>query len=186
MRTHRMNRVVNAGAGLVLAAAALAGCSPDEEATAPVRTTSTTTAPPLTSTTSVEEEALHAYQEFWDGYLEAADPMNPEHPVLEQVATGDQLRQLRSAFLARLSAGEVIRGQLETAPVVVEVSDEAATIRDCYLDRTGVFDANTGARKDAETGVRHLVNVRLVQEASTWKVASITREGEGCTPGASS
>jgi hypothetical protein len=184
MRTHRMNSVVNAAAGLVLAAA-LAGCSPDEEATAPVQTTSTTalTSP---STTTVEQEALNAYQEFWDGYLEAADPMNPEHPVLEQVATGDQLRQLRSAFLARLSAGEVIRGELETAPVVVEVSGEAATVRDCYLDRTGVFDAATGARKDAETGVRHLVNVRLVQEASTWKVASITREGEGCTPAASS
>lgn len=184
MRTHRMKRSVNAGVGLMAVAIALAGCSP-EEAAAPAPTTSTT-AQTTTSTTTVEQATLRAYQAFWDGYLEAADPMNPEHPVLADVATGDQLRQLRGAFLARLSAGEVIRGDLKTAPDVVEVSGAMATVRDCYLDRTGVFDAGTGVRKDAETGVRHLVTVRLVQEASTWKVASITREGEGCTPGASS
>ena len=186
MPPHRMNRPINVGVGLIVAATALTGCGPDDDGASPATTTSTTAAPATTTTIGEQEEALRAYEAFWDGYLEAADPMNPEHPVLAEVATGEQLRQLRSAFLARLSAGEVIRGELDTAPEVVEVSGDAATVRDCYLDRTGVFDAQTSTRKDTETGVRHLVTVRLVQEAETWKVAAITREGAECTPGASS
>lgn len=109
--------------------------------------------------------------------------MNPEHPLLAEVATGDQLRQLRSAFLARLSAGEVIRGAVDTAPEVIEVNGGSATVRDCYLDRTGIYDAESGQRKDTESGRRHLVTVQFVQEGSQWKVASIKREGDGCTPG---
>lgn len=185
MRPHT-NRLINVGVGLLVATAVLAGCGTDDDGASPDPTTSTPATTTTTTAASGDQEALGAYQAFWDGYLEAADPMDPEHPVLAEVATGEQLRQLRSAFLARLSAGEVIRGDVETAAEVIELAGGAATVRDCYLDRTGVFDAETGTRKDAESGVRHLVTVSLVQEAGTWKVAGITREGEGCTPGASS
>jgi hypothetical protein len=106
--------------------------------------------------------------------------------VLAEVATGEELRQLRSAFLARLSAGEVIRGDLELAPTLMAVDGTNATVTDCYLDHTGVYDAVSGERKDRESGVRHLITVRLALEGSKWKVAGITREGEGCTPQAGS
>jgi hypothetical protein len=183
----RSNRVSKASArisGLVIAAALLGACTNDDGNTEAAReATSTTTTSHATTTTTAEQAVLGAYEAFWQGYLEAADPMNPEHPVLTEVATGDQLRQLRSAFLARLSAGEVIRGEVETAPQVVEVNGASATVRDCYLDRTGIYDAESGERKDTALGVRHLVTVQLVQESSRWKVAGITREGDGCTPG---
>lgn len=165
----------------------LAACGDDEDAEAE-RPTTTTTAPSSTSTSAPSREAdvVRAWEAFWDGYLEAADPMNPEHPVLAEVATGEELQQLRGAFLARRDAGEVIRGDLDLAPEVVEVNDAEATVRDCYLDRTGIYDSATGERRDTESGVRHLVTVRLVAEGGTWKVASITREGDGCTPDADS
>ena len=178
MRSYRMTRTC---IGLCVVAALTAACSNDDgdaDAAPRPRTTTTTVA----TTTTAEQGVLDAYESFWDAYLQAADPMNPEHPVLADVATGDQLRQLRSAFLARLSADEVIRGEVETAPEVVEVGGGTATVRDCYLDRTGIYDAATGQRKDTESGVRHLVTVSLVQESARWKVASITREGDGCTP----
>ena len=177
-----MYRLIRGCIGLFAAAAVIAACSNDDGNAVP-DTTTTSTSAVTTTTTTADEEVLGAYESFWDGYLQAADPMNPEHPVLGDVATGDQLRQLRSAFLARLSAGEVIRGEVETAPEVIDVESRAATVRDCYLDRTGIYDAATGQRKDTESGVRHLVTVSLVQESDRWKVASITREGDGCTPG---
>jgi hypothetical protein len=164
-------------------ALALAACSGGEgESTA---TTSGTSRESTTSTTEASEEegaVLDAYEAFWDAYLEAADPMDPQHPVLQEHATGEQLQQVTGAFLARLSAGEVIRGEFDLAPAVVELTDNTATVSDCYLDRSGVFNAETGERLDQESGVRHLVTAELRFEDGSWKVASMTREGDGCTP----
>ena len=186
MRRDRLSRATRVAAVLLAGATIFAACGGGDGEAAPAPTSTTTTGPTTTTTTTVEQGVLAAYEAFWDGYLEAADPMDPEHPVLDEVATGDQLRQLRSAFLARLSAGEVIRGEIETAPEVVEVNGDAAEVRDCYLDRTGVYDAESGERKDTESGRRHLITARLVREAAHWKLTSIAREGDGCTIGARS
>lgn len=167
-------------AALALALAACGGG--DGESTT---TTSGTSPESTTSTAAVSDDeatVLDAYEAFWDAYLEAADPMDPQHPVLQEHATGEQLQQVTGAFLARLSAGEVIRGEFDLAPVVVELTGSTATVSDCYLDRSGVFDAETGERLDQESGVRHLVTAELRFEDGSWKVASMTREGDGCTP----
>jgi hypothetical protein len=137
---------------------------------------------PTTTAPAAAAAVLAAYREFWDAYLAAADPMDPMHPRLAEVATGEELRQLRSAFLARRSAGEVIRGSLDLAPQLASLERASATVRDCYLDRTGVYDVSSGQRKDTESGIRHLVTVRLVLEGERWKVASITKEADGCVP----
>jgi len=61
------------------------------------------------------------------------------------------------------------------------VPGNAATVRDCYLDNTGVFDAATGERHDTPTGVRNLITATLQLEGSTWKVSDLKQEGDGCT-----
>src|SRR3546814_15787851 len=104
--------------------------------------------------------------------------MDPLHPVLQEHATGEQLQQVTGAFLARLSAGEVIRGEFDLAPVVVEFTDSTATVSDCYLDRSGVFDAATGERLAQESGVRHLVPASLRFEAGRWRRAPMPRGGD--------
>jgi hypothetical protein len=160
-----------------------AACGGDDDSAATTTTTRAQESTTSTSEASDEEAAvLDAYEAFWDAYLEAADPMVPQHRVLQEHATGEQLQQVTGAFLARLSAGEVIRGEIDLAPVVVELTDSTATVSDCYLDRSGVFDAETGERLDQESGVRHLVTAELRFEDGSWKVASMTREGDGCTP----
>src|SRR4051794_35188591 len=92
----------------------------------PAITTTTTSMTPTTTatttTSSPQQAVVAAYRAFWDGYLKAADPMDPRNPVLAQVATGDELQQLQKAFLARQSAGEVIRGTLALAPVAGSVN----------------------------------------------------------------
>jgi hypothetical protein len=159
----------------------LSTCAGDEGAQ-PSTTTSTTMSEPTRTTVSADQEVLDAYVAFWhDGYLAAADPMDPTSPALAAHATGDQLETLERAFLARQTNGEVIRGTLDLQPRVVSVVGPAATVRDCYLDNTGVYDAATGERHDTATGVRHLITATLVVEDDTWKVSDLEQEGDGCT-----
>ena len=169
--------------GLTALLAVSCGKSNDKKAD-PATTATTPTTAATTMTTSPEQAVLAGYRAFWDGYLKAADPMDPRSPVLTQVATGDELQQLQRAFLARQSASEVIRGTLDLAPTVQSVNGSSATVTDCYADHTGIYDAASGARKDQESGVRHRVTVQLILDGSTWKVSTITREGDGCTPSA--
>lgn len=124
---------------------------------------------------------LTGYRAFWDAYLAAADPMDPQNPLLEQHAVGIQLETIQKAFLARRAGGEVIRGTLDLAPRVVSVVGDKAAVRDCYLDNTGVYDAATGTRKDTATGVRHLVTATIQLDGGAWKVGDLKKEGDGCT-----
>ena len=162
-----------------LLALGAAGSCADGDATP----STTTSAPPSTTTTVGEDqEVLDAYVAFWnDGYLEAADPMDPTSPALAAHATGAQLETLQRAFIARQANGEVIRGTLDLQPRVVSVVDERATVRDCYLDNTGIFDEASGERVDTASGVRHLITATLVVEDDTWKVSDLKQEGDGCT-----
>jgi hypothetical protein len=134
-----------------------------------------------TTTAPADHEVLVAYRAFWDDYLAAADPMDPQSARLGAHATGSELQTVRAAFLARKSDGEVIRGDLDLAPRVLSVLGESASVKDCYLDNTGIYDAVKGTRKDTSTGMRHLITASLVREAGAWKVSDLKREGDGCT-----
>ncbi len=174
--------------GIALSALAalgmLSACADDEgaQATTTPPTTSTTATEPTSTTFGEDQEVLDAYVAFWnDGYLVAADPMDPTHPALAAHATGEQLETLERAFLARQANGEVIRGTLDLRPRVVSVVGDTATVRDCYMDDTGVYDATTGERRDTATGVRHLISATLVVDGDAWKVSHLEQESDGCT-----
>lgn len=176
---------------VVVMGAVLAACSDsdtdNDAGTQPAVTETTTTTVTTTAASPGPEVAVLAgYRAFWDDYVAAGDPMNPEDPRLRTHAMGDELETIQKAFLARRSAGEVIRGTLDLAPKVTMVAADqtSATVTDCYLDRTGIYDAASGARKDTESGVRHRVKVQMLLHEGAWKVASVALEGDGCTPGA--
>jgi hypothetical protein len=165
-----------------------AACSSDS---GPTTTSSTSTAPATSSsnsstsqTTRPESQAAEAaYRAFWSAYLKAADPMKPADAGLARTAVGQELEQVRQAFTTHLAKNEVIRGRLDLNPTIESSSAQRATIGDCYLDATHVFDATTGAQKDADGEKRFQVKATLVLRDGTWKVSSISKEGEGCTPG---
>ncbi|MEW6473867.1 MAG: hypothetical protein AB1679_16570 [Actinomycetota bacterium] len=166
----------------VLAAVAFAACSSDGSPAAN-RTTTTSTVPTTTTTTTVEPQAaaVAAYRAFWQDFLAAVDPMNPEDPRLAEHATGDQLAAVRKSFLAAKAAGNVIRGSLDLAPKVVHADATTVVLRDCYGDSTGLYNATTGVRQDKDDPRRLLVTATVTLVDGVWKVASIKYEGDGCT-----
>lgn len=193
MIVHPNQRRWSLGLGVLMVLGfALAACSDSDDSMdgrarpSVEETATTTTATTMAAAPKPEEAILAGYRGFWDAYIAAADPMNPEDPRLIAHATGDELETVQKAFLARRSAGEVIRGELDLAPVVEMIAADArsATVIDCYLDRTGIYDAASGARKDTESGVRHRIRVQMVIHDGAWKVASVALKGDGCTPGA--
>lgn len=167
-------------AAVIVAAFVLAACSNGKADTSPTTTTraprTTTSAPSAT-----EKAVLRDYRAYWDAYLAASNPMNPENPVLAQHATGAALETLQKAFLAFKSAGKIIRGSLDLAPRVVRIEGDTAIVRDCYGDGTGVYDAASGKREDTASGKRHLATATLQLDNGTWKMERLADEGLGCT-----
>lgn len=160
------------------------GCSDDDTPQArPSSSTSTTSASSSSTTTapSLGTDAVVAYRAFWQAYLAAADPMNPEDPRLAEDATGEELAAVRSSFLAVKAAGHVIRGSLDLAPRVVSADPATVVLSDCYDDRTGLYSAETGVRQDKDDPARRLVTATVVLVDGVWKVSAIKNEGAGCT-----
>lgn len=164
----------------VVIAFVLTACSNGKAETSP---TTTTRAPTTTTSeaSATEQAVLRDYRGYWDAYLAASNPMNPENPVLAEHATGPALSTVQKAFLAFKDAGKVIRGTLDLAPRVVSIDGDTAVVRDCYGDGTGVYDAATGAREDTPSGKRHLATAMLHIESGTWKMFRLADEGLGCT-----
>src|SRR4051812_28039884 len=122
------------------AVAALVSCSDDKGAAGATDSLSQATPTAGASTVSAQDQdVLAAYRAFWDAYLKAADPMDPASADLAAHATGSELETVRTAFIARQSGNEAIRGTLDLAPRVVSVVGDTAGVRDCYLDNTGIF-----------------------------------------------
>jgi hypothetical protein len=165
---------------IALLAVLLLGCSGDDDTES--SSTSTTTDAVESTSTSVTADAdvLDAYQGFWDAYLAAADPMDPAHPDLELYATGASLDRVREAFAEHFAKGEVIRGTVDLAPVIEELDDAIATVRDCYLDQTHVFDSATGEQVDPPGEATFEVVATLVLESGSWKVSTLDKVSDGC------
>ncbi|MEW6473131.1 MAG: hypothetical protein AB1679_12745 [Actinomycetota bacterium] len=169
----------------VLVAVVLAACSSDGpqdvEGNRPTTTTSTVPTTTTTTTRDPQAAAVAAYRAFWQAFLAAADPMNPEDPRLAEHATGEELAAVRKSFLAAKAAGNVIRGNLDLAPRVVSADATTVVLRDCYGDTTGLYNAATGERQDKDDPRRLLVTATVTLVDGVWKVASIKYEGDGCT-----
>ena len=167
----------------VLVAVVLSACSSDESPSAdqPGETTTTSTAPTTTTTLDPQAAAVAGYRAFWQAFLAAGDPMNPEDPRLAEHATGEQLAAVRKSFLAAKAAGNVIRGSLDLAPKVVSADATTVVLRDCYGDGTGLYSTATGARQDKETTQRVLVTATVTFVDGVWKVSAVKHEGDGCT-----
>lgn len=180
----RFTRTFGGTVALVLAATVgISGCGSKArtEAKSPV-TTSTTSIATSTTLSDRESAAIDGYRKFWTAYFAAADPMNPNDPALSAHATGEELGQVKSGFLARKSAGQVIRGTIDLAPHVVSSTDNEANISDCYFDHSQHFDASTGKPVDAADTERQSITAKMQLVDGKWKVASIHHEGSGCSP----
>jgi hypothetical protein len=165
---------------VTVVAVALAGCGQSgkhaaQPAVAPTATTS--------ATSDAQAKVIADYGAFWHAYLTTADPMQPESPLLRAHATGRELQQVSSAFLARQSAGEVIKGTIDLDPVVVSATASTAVVRDCNFDHSVIVNVATGQTIGTPDTQRQLVVATLEFDptTNTWKVAATDHEGSGCT-----
>ena len=85
---------------LVLAAAGCGGGGVDEADETPTTVEPSTASEPTSPPTTLADEqaVLEAYQGYWDTWLAANDPPNPDHPDLERYATGAALVSVRESI----------------------------------------------------------------------------------------
>lgn len=171
---------VRSAVALLVLSAILVACAGDDDDSVPPGTTARVNTTSTTTAAATDAEVLAAYRGFWDAYLAAGDPMDPAHPDLELFATAASLERVRESFTQHFANGEVIRGDVELSPVIEEVDGDRATLRDCYLDRTHLFDATTGDQIDPPGEMTFEVVVTLVFEDSDWKVSTLDHVGEAC------
>lgn len=166
---------------ILLVAVLAAGCTSGDDADRP-STATTAERTSMTAEAAAEDDVLAAYRAFWNAYLAAGDPMNPAHPGLPLVATGDELDRVRETFSGYFAEGFVIRGSLDLSPELESLESGRAEVRDCYRDRTHLFDADTGEQQDPPDEPRFEVIATLELDDGTWKVARMESLSEGCAP----
>jgi hypothetical protein len=183
---------------LVVAAVGLAGCgggggAADSATAATSTATSISDAPTSESTTTTtaaptEEEAiLAAYQGYWDTWLAANDPPNPDHPDLEKYATGAALENERASIAEYRALGQVVRlpadSRYASDATVVSRSLDEATVSDCAVDDSQLIDEVSGVILDGSVGTFEF-KATLRRGDAGWRVALVeqVRLLEGIVP----
>lgn len=171
---------------LVLGAAACGGDSePAPTTDRPPATTAGTAAPGTTAgTTAVSDEeaaVLETVERYWETWLAANNPPNPDHPDLERYSTGANLEKQRSSIEEHRAQGitfkvpenSVFGHDLE----VVGIDATTASVIDCLHDDWVQVNTATGAIVNDEVVTRELV-MTLVREDGQWKVQENRGEGK--------
>jgi hypothetical protein len=170
----------------------LAACSGDDEAGGD---TSTTTEPPASETTAApttlgqlaqaEADVRAAYEAYWAMSERLAAAPDPEDPEIAELTTGTAREALTTLLTQFVLEGHVVEFQDDYAHEVlsVEVDGAIAHLRDCNVDHAIKSDRETGTLIDEATGTL-LLDVRMVEEAGSWKVDQLDRVGiwDGVVP----
>lgn len=162
--------------------------APKTESTESPTTTPTVDPPPtstiagLATTSPSADEASIA--ERIRGYFDAREVANaapspdPEHPLLEEFATGSELANVIAETMARRDDGRAIRrgeqglANVRVGSVVIGGSTTSAAV--CSIDDGVVFDvASNEAIDDSVLTHNYTIEMALVDEA--WKVNRIVR-----------
>ncbi|HEY5155892.1 MAG TPA: hypothetical protein VIJ47_14220, partial [Acidimicrobiales bacterium] len=115
-----------------------------------------------------------AYRKFWDVWMEANDPPNPEYASLAEVATKGQLELARSKITSHREDHLLYRDRPMSVRAhrinVVSKSPDQIVLRDCNLDDGLVLDSRTlEVTNDAVS--THLWDATMTKEGGTWKLA---------------
>ena len=172
-------------AACVPLAAACGGASGSEERSATTTTEAPSTTEPPATTTSLDpqaqaladaEAAYLAYEEASN--VAATDPVNPQHPELQALITGDQRLHSNSELGGFLADGEAAR-PAEPSQYNVDVqaatpqSDGSVLLHVCRVDDSVIYKVATGEVVNDDV-VTKTVDALMVTENGAWKVSSTT------------
>jgi len=156
-------------------------------------TPETTSGPSSASTTTTnsgapDAAALRDYLAFWDMYIELGGTPPPFdlakiRPRLDELTTGAETAQLLDFLQTNAGTGLVLRGDIDHSPAIASIQGDTAVVRDCLLDRTGIYRVADGSRVDTETTDRKTYVATLrSDESGRWRVETISTEEGSCEP----
>jgi hypothetical protein len=133
-------------------------------------TTTTAPAVPEARDKSEIEDAYRSYIAMLTRLAEAPDLDDPEIP---RRATGAAADDLRSAIATSIADGTIIRSGPTTSQTIlsIEVSDDEATLRACFVDESGAYRAATGDEVRPMAINTSVDNVRLQRVSGRWLVS---------------
>jgi hypothetical protein len=142
----------------------------DDNAKSEAAATTTTPADPEAATKAEIEDAYRAYLAMQERLLQAPDPDDPE---ISQRATGSTLTRLRAGLADYAAKGQVIRVGPATSQMIlsIDVSGDQATVRACYVDESGLYDAATGAEIQPMHVGTAIDTTVLQRDDGTWRVS---------------
>jgi hypothetical protein len=174
--------VRSSGIAVLVAVAALApgacGGNDGEEESTDTTAATTTSAPTTTldEETEKEDAAKAAYLAYWDAYMEAtAEPVNPQHPAMQQLMTGDHQRVVTRDLEARQARGEAARlptdSQLQHEVLSADLqSDGSVHITECEVNDAIIYEVASGAVINDDV-VTKLATATMVDDGGSWKIA---------------
>jgi len=167
---------------VVAAASACAGHTSPTAAHATVGPATSVTAPPTTA--DPKSEVLAAYQRFWQVWLEANDPPNPNDPRLAEVATGGELQTIRLSIGNAAFNGTYTRlpphSRYSHRPSVVTLSRRDALVMDCEIDDSRIIERSTGRVLNDDVVTEQLRSTAHL-DGGVWRVSTVhqTRQWSG-------
>jgi hypothetical protein len=160
---------------LLLSGVLLLSACGSESSDSTIPTTTTTEAP-------AADAVLDSYRAFWGDYLAVTNPMTPGNPRIAAHATGAELTALNGIVVAGHAKGSIYKGTFELHPSIQSSTENSAFIKDCYIDKTGEYNAKTDERLDKEDLTPRNITATLTLVDGTWKVSAIDHKSEPCSP----
>jgi hypothetical protein len=122
----------------------------------------------------VEAEVEAAYRAYIAMGQRLVAAPNPDDPEIPERTTGSALARVKAVLADDLARGHVIRtGPASSQTILsIDVDGDQATLRACFVDESGLFDAATGAEIEPVRIVTAIDTVVLQRESGAWRVSN--------------
>jgi hypothetical protein len=148
----------------------------DDPTATPSAEGSSTTVNPTTTAPSVEAEVEAAYLAYWEMAERLTNSPDPDDPEISQRAIGTALTTFVDSVTTLKAQGQaVVTGQQTSHDITsIELSADAARLRDCNVDDAKRVETSTG-NEIVEAVATNLLDVTLLRSDGSWLVSSIKR-----------
>jgi hypothetical protein len=121
----------------------------------------------------VEADVEAAYRAYLAMHVRLEGAPDPDDPEIPQRATGRTLARLKTVLADDVASGRVIRvGPAWSQTILsIDVDGDQATLRACYVDESGVFDAATGAILEPTRVSTSIDTTLLERDGGVWRVS---------------
>jgi hypothetical protein len=132
---------------------------------------------PATTDPSPEQAVLSAYQAYWDTWLAANDPPDPDHPGIARYYAGAARERARDSITTNRTLGHAVRlppaTQYAHEARVVDVTDRAATVLDCAIDDSRLVVQRDGTILNDDV-LTSRARATLQLDDDVWRVVDVT------------